>query len=280
MHPQPHISIIVAVYNRAATLQRCIDSVENQNYPHKDLIVIDGASTDGTVDILKANDHKIAYWESEVDRGIYHAFNKGLEHVTGDWVYFLGADDYLMDVGILSRVADCLVKCEPGIRIVYGKVAIVSREGEVLAIHGENYERTRRKLPKVMPICHQGIFHGRSLFESHGGFDESFRISGDYELLLREMKDRPAMFMADVVVAAIQLGGASSKPSDALIVPLEEARARELNGFPVYHLAWLWVLTKAFARYSIQRSVGHQAFCRIGDLYRRLTGRPPVWSKM
>jgi glycosyltransferase involved in cell wall biosynthesis len=280
MLSQPHISIIVAVYNGAATLQRCIDSVGNQDYPRKELIVIDGGSTDGTVAILKANNHKISYWESEADRGIYHAFNKGLEHVRGDWIYFLGADDYLMDSEVLSRVADCLAKCEIGIRIVYGKVAIVSREGQVLSIDGEDYERTKRKLPKVMPICHQGIFHRRSLFESDGGFDESFRISGDYELLLREMKGRPAMFMADVVVAAILLGGASSKPADALIVPLEEARARELNGFPVYHLAWLWVLMKAFAKYSIQRSLGHEAFCRIGDLYRRLTGRPPVWTKM
>lgn len=280
MYSQPHLSIIVAVYNRALTLQRCIDSVANQDYPLKELIIIDGGSTDGTVAILGANNHRISYWESKADRGIYHAFNKGLEHVTGDWVYFLGADDYLMDTGVLTRVATGLAECEPEIAIAYGKVAIVSRDGQVLAIHGEDYDRTRQKLYKVMPICHQGIFHRRSVFESHGGFDESFRISGDYALLLRELKDRHAKFMADVVIAAVEWGGASSNPSEALLVPIEEARARKLNGFPVYHLAWVWLIIKAFARYSIQRTLGDKAFRRIGDLYRRMSGRPPVWTRM
>ncbi len=277
---QPQISTIVAVYNREATLQRCIDSVANQTYPRKELIIIDGGSTDGTVDILQTNAGQLSYWESCPDRGIYHAFNKGIAHAGGEWIYFLGADDYLMDLEVLSRVAENLMTCEPEIRIVYGKVAIVSRTGQVLAIQGENYELTRRKLHKVMPICHQGIFHKRSLFESRGGFDESFRVSGDYEMLLRELKDRPARFMADIIVAAIQLGGASSKPAEALHVPMEEARARKLNGFPVHPPAWLWVFTKALARYSIQRCVGHEAFCRIGDFYRQLTGRPPVWTRM
>ncbi len=68
---QPLISVIVAVYNGAKTLQHCIDSVANQAYPHKELIIMDGGSTDGTVDILEANDDRIGYWESKPDRGIY-----------------------------------------------------------------------------------------------------------------------------------------------------------------------------------------------------------------
>ncbi|MGB6066309.1 MAG: glycosyltransferase family 2 protein [Desulfomonilaceae bacterium] len=280
MNLQPHFSIIVAVYNRAATLQRCIDSVVNQTYPRKELIIVDGGSTDGSVDILRQNEHLIDYWESKPDRGIYHAFNKGIDHARGEWIYFLGSDDYLIEPEVMSRVARNLMTCEPEIRIVYGKAAIVSRDGLVLATQGEDYERTKRKLHKFMPICHQGIFHRRSLFESGGGFDESFRVLGDYELLLRELKDRPAKFMADTIVAAIQLGGASTRPAEALIVPMEEARARKLNGFPVHPPAWLWVLIKAFGRYSIHRSMGHKAFCRIGDFYRQLTGRPPVWTKM
>jgi glycosyltransferase involved in cell wall biosynthesis len=279
MHSQPHISIIVAVYNRAATLQRCFDSVGNQDYPFKELIVIDGGSTDGTADILKANNHKISYWESEADRGIYHAFNKGLEHVTGDWVYFLGADDYLMDSGVLSRVADRLVKCEPAIRIVYGQVAIVSRDGQILAIHRKI---TTEPGASCLRLCRYVIKEYSTDAACLKATADSMNLLG-FPVITNcycEMKDRPAMFMADVVVAAVLMGWSQLRPGDALIVPLEEARARELNGFPVYHLAWLWVLTKAFARYSIQRSVGHEAFCRIGDLYRRLTGRRPVWTKM
>ena len=75
---EPSISVIVAVLNGAKTLQRCIDSVAQQTYPNKELIIIDGGSQDGTVDILKANQGKITSWISEPDRGIYSAWNKGL----------------------------------------------------------------------------------------------------------------------------------------------------------------------------------------------------------
>ena len=92
MDSKPVTSVIVAVYNGAKTLQRCIDSVSNQTYPHKELIIIDGGSADGTVDILRANNDKIAYWKFKPDRGIYHAWNKALEHVQGAWIYFLGSE--------------------------------------------------------------------------------------------------------------------------------------------------------------------------------------------
>ena len=90
----PLISIIVAVYNGEKTLQRCIDSVFSQTYPHKELIIIDGGSTDGTVDILQTNNDKITYWKSEPDNGIYQAWNKALDHAKSDWICFLGSDDY------------------------------------------------------------------------------------------------------------------------------------------------------------------------------------------
>lgn len=97
------ISIIVAVFNGKITLQHCIDSVAQQTYPNKELIIIDGGSKDGTVNLLEENRNKISYWISEPDRGIYNAWNKGLEQTTGKWIIFLGADDYLWDVRVLER---------------------------------------------------------------------------------------------------------------------------------------------------------------------------------
>src|SRR5579864_471869 len=93
----PKISIIIVTYNAAAYLQKCLDSIYRQKYPSIEIIVLDAESTDGTVDILKANTNKITFWKSEKDEGIYDAMNKALEHVTGEWVYFLGADDELLD---------------------------------------------------------------------------------------------------------------------------------------------------------------------------------------
>src|SRR3990172_6849742 len=100
----PLISIIVAVYNGKATLQQCIDSVAQQTYPNKELVIIDGGSNDGTVELLEKNRSKFSYWISEPDRGIYNAWNKGLVQAHGEWVCFLGADDYLWDATVLGRI--------------------------------------------------------------------------------------------------------------------------------------------------------------------------------
>ena len=102
------ISIVVAVRNGARTLQRCIDSVRNQAYPHKELIIIDGKSTDGTVGILSCNANAISWWISEPDIGIYAAWNKALLHVKGEWICFLGADDYWIASTVLAQAASRL----------------------------------------------------------------------------------------------------------------------------------------------------------------------------
>ena len=90
MEENPLLTIIVAVFNGAKTLERCIDSVVQQTWPYKELIIMDGGSTDGTVDLLKRYDSKIKYWESRPDRGIYHAWNKALDHAEGEWICFIG----------------------------------------------------------------------------------------------------------------------------------------------------------------------------------------------
>ena len=99
----PLITIIIAVFNGAKTLQQCIDSVAQQSYPNKELIIIDGGSKDGTLDLLKANSEKIDYWVSETDNGIYNAWNKGLAQANGDWICFLGADDFFGILRFWSR---------------------------------------------------------------------------------------------------------------------------------------------------------------------------------
>ena len=101
---QPLFTIIIAVFNGAKTLQQCIDSVAQQSYPNKQLIIIDGGSTDGTVELLQANDQSISYWVSEPDAGIYNAWNKGLKQANGEWICFLGADDYFYQVSLGKRL--------------------------------------------------------------------------------------------------------------------------------------------------------------------------------
>ena len=123
----PVVTVVVAVRNGARSLQRCIVSVAGQTLTAHELIVMDGGSSDGTVEILKANAEKIGYWESSPDRGIFHAWNKAVARARGDWICFLGADDYLWSPDTLEQFYPHLEGALPAHKVVYGTVAVVSR---------------------------------------------------------------------------------------------------------------------------------------------------------
>ena len=228
----PLISIIVAVYNGKVTLQQCIDSVAQQTYRNKELIIIDGGSTDGTVELLKMNRNNLNYWISEPDRGIYNAWNKGLSQAQGEWVCFMGADDYIWDRTVLERMVVQLVTLPSTIRVAYGKVMLIGDGGKALHTVGESWVRVRKTFISMpyMNIPHVGTMHRRSLFEQHGKFDESFRIAGDYELLLRELKKGDAVFLPDIVTAGQKLGGISTDTANYFRMVREVWRAQRMHG--------------------------------------------------
>ncbi len=172
---------MVALLNRRATLERCLDSVIGQSYGARELVVIDGGSTDGSLELLRSRGAAIAHWESAPDRGLYHAFNKALGKSTGEWIYFLGADDYLWDRQALEKIAPHLAHAAPQHRVVYAQANFVTTAGEVLETMGAPWEGHRRRFLQGFMIPHQATFHHRSLFEERGGFDEGFRMGGDYE---------------------------------------------------------------------------------------------------
>ena len=256
MTSKPLISVIVAVYNGAKTLQHCIDSVSNQTYLNKELIIIDGCSTDGTIDILMTNNDKIAYWKSEPDNGIYHAWNKALGHASGDWICFLGSDDYLWRRSVFEEIMPHMIKAESqGIRMVYGQVARVTEDDEISCVDGYSWEYTWRSIiiDGICTFTHQGMFHHRSLFELYGRFDESFQIAGDYELLIRAFKDGgDAYFINGLIVAGMQTGGITS---NCIKLVKETARARQNNRLRVITIPWLisyaWAICYPFLNYMI-----------------------------
>lgn len=252
---RPLISVVVAVYNGERSIGRCIDSVFTQDIAQKELIIIDGGSKDGTVGILKSNTDKIAYWISESDRGIYHALNKGVEKARGEWIFFLGADDYFTDNRLLSRLSPVLHSAYPGARVVYGKVALVDKDGKTIASLGRPWEKAGRAFMSEMTIPHQGVFHHRSLFELRGGFDESYRIAGDYELLLRELKETAPLFV-DMTVAAMEQGGLSSTASNSVKTLSEFLRARKKNGVTGVSAQWLWLYFKGWVKTGLSALKG------------------------
>lgn len=270
----PMISVIIAAYNCVRTLQACISSFTAQTHPCKELIIIDGGSSDGTVEILDKNSAVISYRESRPDRGICHAWNKGVRHAKGDWICFLGADDYLWSPDTLSLVAPYLKKAGRDVRIAYGPVITVKEDGTTIMKYGQPWQR--RQFLQLMPFSHQGTFHRRSFFDIHGYFDESFRIGGDYEILLRELKTSDPLFIPDVIIAGMRYGGLSSDAQYSLKALGDIVRARKKHGIKDLPLLLYWTCFKAWVRWQLTQIIGNSNMQHIANLYRKLTGRPPI----
>jgi glycosyltransferase involved in cell wall biosynthesis len=279
INSDPFISVVVAAFNSVEILGRCINSVEHQTYSHKELLVIDGGSKDGTVELLEANSQKISYWISELDHGIYHAWNKALPCARGEWICFLGADDYFWDATVLGRISEQLRILPPNIRVVYGQNMLVNARGESLYSMGESWDTVKARFWTSMCLPHPGMMHHRSLFEEHGPFNESFRIAGDYEMLLRELKRADALFIPNLIIAGVRQGGISSHPDAARLVLSESRRAQRMHGQRFPSLLWLRSVAKVYLRYLLWRLFGERVARRALDLGRHMFNRPRYWTK-
>lgn len=275
----PLISIIIAVFNGGKTLQKCIDSVAHQAYANKELIIIDGCSNDDTVSLLESNRNEISYWISEPDRGIYNAWNKGLLHANGEWICFLGADDYFWNELVLERMAKQLGKLPSEICLAYGKIMLLNNNGENLYLIGEPWREVKERFKQVMCIPHMGLMHRRSLFEKHGNFDESFRIGGDYELMLRALETAEAVFIPEIITAAMGHGGLSSSPSNSIEAMRDARRAQKMHGQYLPGLIWVMAMIRVYLRLLSWNLIGEKATRKLLDLGRRIKGLPPYWTK-
>lgn len=243
----PRITIIVAVYNGAKTLQRCLDSIFGQTYKNLEMIIIDGASTDGTLKILEEYSHQITYWESEKDRGIAHAWNKALQHATGDWILFLGSDDYLWDTGSVTNMFKSSISHDGKVKVLYGDVIGISAKGKQLSSLSGKWNRNKFVYYGIY-FSHQGIFHHKDLFSEYGQFDEQFRHAPDYEFLLRYLENHDAIHIPEVIVSAMQLGGISNKPENAYITLKDFRLARRKHGINRDSLFYYRALAGAIAK--------------------------------
>lgn len=279
MASKPVITIIIAVYNGAKTLQQCIDSVAQQTYQYKELIIIDGGSKDGTVDLLKINQEHISYSISEPDQGIYSAWNKGLVQAQGEWICFLGADDYLWDVQVLEKMAERLVLVPSNIRVAYGQIMLLTSSGDSLYTVGEAWGKVKERFKHEMSIPHPGLAHHCSLFELHGEFDESFRIVGDYELLLRELKSGDATFMPNLIVTGMRQGGISSNPKQALTILYEVRCAQLKHGEKLPSRLWLMAVMRVYIRLLLWSILGEKLTRKLLDVGRGMMGLPAYWTR-
>ena len=181
MNNKPLISIITVSFNAVKTIEQTILSVVNQTYPNIEYVIIDGGSTDGTVDIIKKYEDKIAYWVSKPDKGIYDAMNKGIEKAKGDYLFFLGADDTLFD-DILCKVSVFLKKRD----IVYGNIYLTYKK----KVYNGKFNSFRLIFGN---IPHQGIFYNKRIFKKYR-YDLTYKYLADYYLNLLCWKDKTIYF--------------------------------------------------------------------------------------
>ena len=228
MHPK--ISIITASYNSVRTIEQTIASVLCQTYPDIEYIIIDGGSTDGTVEVIEKYADRIAYWVSEPDRGIYHAFNKGVRAATGDYVEFLGSDDALAGPRAIEQIAgyladdvDILSCCAWFVLGGTGKQRL-----------GTNaYARNPATYHGGM-VPHGAMFTKRTL-QLARPFDESYRIAADYKFFLQCYYDPIVRirYIDDIVLLfEADSGGASTggKACDEEVRRIHEACAELSKG--------------------------------------------------
>ena len=197
----PLVTVVTAVFNGQLHIAGCLESVLGQDYPNIEHIVMDGGSSDGTVDVLRQYDDRIALWKSEPDNGVYDAWNKALAEARGEWICFLGVDDEFL----------------PGAVSAYMALAAKNPQAEYLSswvrwVHPSGYERTKGgpwawpEFSRWMCVAHVGSVHRRSLFDRLGVYDPSFGTAADYELLLRERGSLQAAYMSRVT-AMMRAGG-------------------------------------------------------------------------
>lgn len=200
---QPLISIITVVYNGIADIEATIRSVVFQKYPHIEYIVIDGGSTDGTVDVIKKYEEHITYWVSENDRGIYDAMNKGIIHATGEWIHFRNCGDYFVSSRSVCEMFKEAIPID--VDIIHGDCYHVDDDGYVIGkpniLHASYKD--------IMPFLHPSTFI-RSKLQKKYMFDLQYRSSADYDFFYKCLQMGVKHEYRPIIISYFARGGFSS----------------------------------------------------------------------
>lgn len=240
------ISLITSTYNSAETLQATFDSVRAQKHTDLEYIVVDGASKDHTVDMIKANEGLISQWVSEPDKGIYDALNKGIAMATGDVVGFIHSDDILADEHALSHISEAFEAND--IDAVYADLQYVDRSdvGKVIR-HWKSRAYEKGLFRKGWMPAHPTFYLKTAAYREHGVYDTGFRISADYELMLRMLVKHQlrACYIPQVLVK-MRVGGESNVSlKNRWVANQEDAMAWKKNGLkPALFTRWLKPISK------------------------------------
>lgn len=232
----PKITVITVSYNVLSTIEKTILSVINQTYRNIEYIIIDGGSSDGTVDIIKNYEDKLAYWISEPDNGIYDAMNKGITKATGDWINFINSGDYFLDNNVISKFIQLH---DVNADIVYGNTEISISNIETSYIHKpEPIELIEKK----MTFGHPSSFVKAYLLKKMP-FDTSFKSSGDYNFFIQCYRKHKLFQYISIVISVFDYGTGMSnnfkinRYEDARIHGIENKISWKIS-FLISYIIW------------------------------------------
>jgi len=201
---KPLVTVITVVFNGVDRLENTILSIVGQDYENLEYIVIDGGSEDGSVDVIRRYDDRIAYWLSEKDEGIYDAMNKGISLSNGEWLSFINCGDEFYNSHVLSSLKLTSVNVD----MIIGRTRLT---------HGEEFSIIRPVINRYLLlignfICHQSVVIRRGMQET---FDTRFSMLADYHLWLKALyREKRRYLVVDQVIASYDATGYSSKDSD------------------------------------------------------------------
>lgn len=201
------VSIITVCYNSERTIRQTIESVINQDCEDIEYIVIDGGSTDGTVDIIEEYSDRIVYWCSEKDNGIYDAMNKGIGKSTGDIIAFMNSDDFYYDSNVLKKVVLCFENYNAD--IVYGDFLRIYEEAEKDCRYFSVADKSIDSLYFSFPFCHQAMFMKKKLFDTLGGYNTEYKLAADQEWILKAYLNNAKFQYIAICICYFRQGGAS-----------------------------------------------------------------------
>jgi len=202
----PTLTVITVVYNNVRDIERTITSVVRQTYPHIEYIIVDGNSTDGTVDVIKRYTKHLSKWVSEPDKGIYDAMNKGLALATGSYVLFMNSGDEMYAEDTVAQVFNSA----PDADIYYGETEMYNEHWQSLGLrrHAIPAQFNWRSFRFGMNISHQAIYIRRSIV---GRYDLRYRLSADIDWIIRAAKKANKIVNTRLIVAKYLVGGMSKK---------------------------------------------------------------------
>ena len=225
------ISVITVTYNSAATVVDTVESVLSQTHPEVEYLIVDGASTDATLEKLEPYRDQLAGLLSEPDRGMYDAMNKGIARATGDIVAILNSDDIYADPQVLAGVAECFIKT--GADCVYGDLHYVTADLQKVVRNWVSGDHWAGQFKRGWHPPHPSFFVKRAVYESSGDFRTDLRIAADYECMLRVLQAQgcSAAYLPEVLVK-MRTGGASNRSIRNIWNANRECyRAWRINGY-------------------------------------------------